>query len=295
MHKKLLAAAVLSAFLLTGLPSVAMAQNVTVTLPTFPVTINGQVMDPLYDETPLIVYKDIVYFPITGDYGAALGLDKTWLWWENTIILDKTVSNKKSIRWFRNTEANKQKDTAAIDPSTLVLNGKTIQISKEPYPLLQFRKVTYFPLTWRLAVEELGWDYSFDPANGLKIQSKRDLEIYGKSQLYSFSEDGTVAVGYPESTFKGYTFTYKIGDGEEKEFDLQSQLLDADYYFNYEADENGFSYWPELNHPEIQGNILRLPSVRVTPETGKENVMLTIDFVEGTVLSITELPLRPVS
>ena len=50
MEKKWIAATVLSAFLLTGAPTAAMAQNVTVTLPTFPVTLNGYEMQPTYDE-----------------------------------------------------------------------------------------------------------------------------------------------------------------------------------------------------------------------------------------------------
>lgn len=66
VKKKGIAAAVLSIFLLTGVPSTAIAaQNVTVTLPTFPVTLNGYQMSPAYDEYPVIVYKVITYFPMT--------------------------------------------------------------------------------------------------------------------------------------------------------------------------------------------------------------------------------------
>ena len=45
----------------------------------------------------------------------------------------------------------------------IVLNGN------EEYPLLLFRDVTYFPLTWRFAVQEFGWSYYFDMTNGLVI------------------------------------------------------------------------------------------------------------------------------
>ena len=52
-----------------------------------------------------------------------------------------------------------------------MVNGKSINNSAEEYPLVTFRGVTYFPLTWRFAVDEFGWDYSFDPENGLVINS----------------------------------------------------------------------------------------------------------------------------
>ena len=44
---------------------------------------------------------------------------------------------------------NKNKYTASVAAYNIVVNGKKIQNSKEQYPLLQFRDVTYFPLTWR--------------------------------------------------------------------------------------------------------------------------------------------------
>lgn len=71
--KKLLATTVLSTFLLTSLPSAAMAQNVTVTLPNFPVTLNGSTLNPLTDKYPVIVYNNITYFPMTYDYGLFWG------------------------------------------------------------------------------------------------------------------------------------------------------------------------------------------------------------------------------
>ncbi len=46
-----------------------------------------------------------------------------------------------------------------------------IDNSNEEYPLLVFRDVTYSPLTWRFAVDEFGWKYSFDQNSGLVINS----------------------------------------------------------------------------------------------------------------------------
>ncbi len=37
--------------------------------------------------------------------------------------------------------------------------------------MLSYRDVTYFPLTWRFAVNEFGWQYRFDGKNGLNISA----------------------------------------------------------------------------------------------------------------------------
>ena len=74
MKKKLIASVALSAFLLTGVASPAMAaQQVKVTLPTFKVTLNQYEMENKYNQYPLIVYKDITYFPMTYHYADFLG------------------------------------------------------------------------------------------------------------------------------------------------------------------------------------------------------------------------------
>ena len=290
--KKLLATTVLSTFLLTGLPSVAMAQNVTVTLPDFPVTLNGIELQPSIEDYPVIVYNNITYFPMTYHYANFLGLSTEWA--DNTLTVQKIDTNTKKLRTYEKKEGNKNKYTAAVSTANVVVNGKTIDNRKEDYPLLVFRDVTYFPLTWRYAVDEFGWDYSFDEKNGLEIRNKSYIEIYGKSNHYVI--DGDVAVGYPDSTFdEQYTFTYKIGDGEEKEFSLESQLQGGDYYFNHLADENGYMPFDTYAKPSIEGNILTLPSVRQDLQGNKENLIIKIDFVKGTIVSKTPVERVPVS
>ena len=80
MCKKIIAASLLSAFLLVTLPmSQAWAANtVQVTLPGFTVTLNGQSTGNEYSKYPLIVYKDITYFPMTYYDCRLLGLKTDW-------------------------------------------------------------------------------------------------------------------------------------------------------------------------------------------------------------------------
>ena len=56
------------------LPSATFAKNVIVNLPKFPVKINGVKMDNEKSKYPLIVYRDITYFPLTYKNSRFMGL-----------------------------------------------------------------------------------------------------------------------------------------------------------------------------------------------------------------------------
>lgn len=281
--KQWLTALALSVLVGAGAPSEAAAQAVKVTLPDFPVTLNGYELEPLYDEYPVVTYRGITYFPMTYDYGGFLGLAP--LWQDNTLTVNRVIGVKRDLRWYEKQEANHKTDTAVISTANVVLNGQTIQSSQEPYPLLQFRDVTYFPLTWRFAVQEFGWTYAFDAQTGLVINSKSALEREGKADFYVI--EGNSAAGYPANSYDDqYTFTVKIGDQKERAFSLEDDLRDGDYYFHAQVDENGcfhqFSDSPIK--PVIKGDMLTMPCVRQN-EGEQENLLLTIDLRQGKIIS----------
>jgi len=66
-----------------------------------------------------------------------------------------------------------------------------IDNTKEEYPLLLFRGLTYFPLTWRFAVDEFGWAYSFNHKDGLIINSANPTVITLDIKTPSPSIDGS--------------------------------------------------------------------------------------------------------
>ena len=122
---------------------------------------------------PYIVYNGITYFPMTYDGARFLGLSTTWSQ-ENGLAINKLggISIGAPDSTTRGAE-NKASEVfrAKIASGTIMVNGKLIDNSREQYPLLVFRDVTYFPLTWRFAVEEFGWQYSYTDAKGLVINS----------------------------------------------------------------------------------------------------------------------------
>ena len=168
MHKKIIATAALSAFLLTGAATPAMAaKSVPVTLPSFDVTLNGQVIENDNRQYPLLVYNNITYVPMTYYDCRFLGLETTWNQQDGLGIIKSDLTGA----YHEDTVAkkNSKRSTAQLVTGKVQVNGKVINNASEKYPLLLYRDVTYFPLTWRFAVDEFGWKYQFDNKNGLVI------------------------------------------------------------------------------------------------------------------------------
>lgn len=175
---KKVAGAVCTALLAVGLYAApALAADVTVALPTFPVTLNGVTMEQSKSQYPMLVYKDITYVPMTWADTRLLGLESSWTQQAGlSIVKAATVQDSKTAQSayqpYTTSTANAKSYKAATASGKISVNGKTITNSNEEYPLLVFRDITYFPLTWRFAVNEFGWDYSFDQKNGLVITPK---------------------------------------------------------------------------------------------------------------------------
>lgn len=159
---------IIAVILMVLLSSNVFAYNANVTLPTFDVRVNGVEIDNKNREYPLIVYKDITYFPMTFHDSRFLGLETKW---DEITGLKINRSESKHGYVDYNSSANKSRYTAATPFFNIEVNGKSIDNSKEEYPLLVFRNVTYFPLTWRFAVDEFAWDYKFTQENGLEISN----------------------------------------------------------------------------------------------------------------------------
>lgn len=145
----------------------------TVTIPAFTVTLNELKYDNFdYERYPLLVYKDITYFPMTYYQSNLLNLNTSWTA-EGGLVIMKADPEKPKVFSYEAPVGNRnsKNQTATIIDSKVTVNGKGIDNKNEPYPLLSFRDVTYFPLTWRFAVEEFGWSYSFDNSTGLTIRA----------------------------------------------------------------------------------------------------------------------------
>lgn len=182
---------IMLAVLITGLSGAALAAEKSY-MPTFDVKLNGVSFESEYRQFPFMVYNDITYVPMTYYDCRHLGLDTIWDSVTRTLYINKCdvicVYRDYGCDW-------KNGDTFAPEICSLnvVVNGKTIDNSAEEYPLLTYMGITYFPLTWRFAVEEFGWEYSFTEEDGLVINSDNYkthiIDLVNVSGTVAFDQD----------------------------------------------------------------------------------------------------------
>ncbi len=195
--KKLLPLFIIIVLVITGLPvSVYGAQTVqavTISVPTYPVTINDVKIDPGKSKYPFIVYNDITYFPMTYNDCRVLGLETQWKGDAEGLVIEKTGITAAYLPYSSPT-TNKGSYKATVATFPIKVNGQLVDNSKQQYPLLSFRDITYFPLTWEFGVHEFGWDYNFSPKTGLIINSdnlKLEQINFGGSDILK-NDDGNI-------------------------------------------------------------------------------------------------------
>ena len=157
------------------LPTFAQTSLVKINFPTFPVAINSLEIDNDKLEYPLITYNNITYFPMTYQFSKGLGLNINYSQATGLAISYEASSNNTLSINYLETASPNQSQTAELPSYPIKVNGIKIDNRNETYPLLNYKGITYFPLTWRFAVENFGWQYSFDTVEGLKISSNGNM------------------------------------------------------------------------------------------------------------------------
>ncbi len=164
-------AIILSVALLLGLPSQAQAAGLTAAKASGPVTINGQLIDNSAAQYPLLLYRNITYFPMTYHLCRFLGVETDWDGSSRTLSIDRSGVNAPYVA-----DTGGASHGAAVSVSrvnyNVVVNGIPVDNDQAAWPLLNYNNITYFPLTWQFAVESFGWNYAWDEENGLRINSR---------------------------------------------------------------------------------------------------------------------------
>lgn len=132
---------------------------------------------------PLIVYKDITYFPMTYGLCTRLGLASGYTPTDGLYISQyDTLWYSDDPNVFGGDAQNNYgtEYTAVIPEYPVYLNGAEINNSTEKYPLLNFRDITYFPMTYKFAVEELGFriDWSYENQTFKLYRDGNDKKAY---------------------------------------------------------------------------------------------------------------------
>ena len=178
MKLRRLFCALLCAALLAGTAPAAQAAGLRASVATGKVTINGHAIDNSTAQYPLLVYKDITYFPMTYYLCRNLGLTTDWDNGSRTLCI---TPNGISAQYVADTGHTPKRGTVAVTRAdyTVLVNTEKVDSSRAKWPLLNYSGVTYFPLTWAFAVEKFGWDYHWDAENGLRIDSEDGASTWG--------------------------------------------------------------------------------------------------------------------
>ncbi len=169
------------------------AKEVEVLIPDYEVHIdNGSIYykDSLY---PFLNYKDITYFPMTYDYCHALNLASGYTEKDGLFIAFNPYYDNRLIYPLPiyETTKNKRVNKAKIADYPIFVNGRKIDNSKEEFPLLNFRDVTYFPLTYNFATEDFFLDITWEN-NLLSLKSgsyRKSGDAYFSGGVYK-EDDG---------------------------------------------------------------------------------------------------------
>lgn len=146
------------------------AAEAGVTLPAFKVTLNGVSFESTSAKYPLVLYKGITYFPMTWNLSRSLGLTLKFSA-ESGLDIQKAASQDTVKQDTAGSNRLNTTYSAKIVTYPVIVDGQRIDNAKEPYPILNFRDITYFPLTWRFAKDMFGWDYQYSQSGGLVINS----------------------------------------------------------------------------------------------------------------------------
>lgn len=224
MIKKLILSAAAAIFIVLSSGSAFAASDaVTAIVPEFPVTLNELNVYELSfnnepdDEYPFLLYNDIVYFPMTYCKANLLNLNIAWSEGTGLVIeqgdpcvLKEVSYSRKRLKYAKSWEDRYNYEkyasppdsgcsyTAAIADMEVTVNGERIDNEGEEYPLLFFRDITYFPLTWRFAVDEFGWGYTFSGEEGLSIRADN---FFYTSKGDSYVKDGEFVTAFNETYY----------------------------------------------------------------------------------------------
>lgn len=164
--------------------------SIDIQMPEFEITINGYTVDNERMEYPFIIHNWITYLPMTWDFSRGMGLSTSFDS-STGLTIDQTESAQRLVITYVSSVDNGQKLKASLPTFPVVVNGKALDMSKEEYPLLLYKGITYFPLTWRFAVEEFGWKYQFSDVSGLTVEIENALSPQIKPSVPS-SDGGRI-------------------------------------------------------------------------------------------------------
>jgi hypothetical protein len=230
----MMAAIVLSSTINLAKVPVFAASKVTATIPSYKVELDYEDVDCSTSKYPLINYKGITYFPMTWGYSRLLGLTSVWIEGEGLFLASWGTYGPSTSDFempvYKGSK-NPRTVSAAIADYPIYVNGTRLDKSKEEYPILNFRGITYFPLTWRFAREEFDWDTNWSKeTNTFSIHWQIDDDT---SCCYTVYEENESGAYIEKNISKSVPIREKIDANGEKQTVYTVKNADEYYFFDY--------------------------------------------------------------
>lgn len=146
----------------------AYAEIVTVSLPDYAITLNGEKVQNDSRRYPFLDYRGTMYIPMTYYDSRFLGLEAN-PGYAYVFSVDKTGITV-GYREFLNDTPNPKQDQATVVLDGITINGNASSLYTEGYPILFYRDIHYIPLNWKLE-REFSWMTSFSDAEGLILRT----------------------------------------------------------------------------------------------------------------------------
>ncbi|MBI9014138.1 MAG: hypothetical protein JEZ08_18020 [Clostridiales bacterium] len=196
---------------------------VDVTVVEFDIYVNDTEILTEESQYPALVYNNITYFPLTSDYLSTLGLDLTFSNSQGLTIGKKSAKRNLDQRFLGSKNLIGSTVKARLAEFDISVNGEMVNNDEEAHPVLLYKNVTYFPMTWRFAVEEFGWGLSWSSVTGLKITTMNG-ETVEEVIVPEIEEEVTVYQDTVEALEKRFSDAEFGG----KSFDVESITIEEE-------------------------------------------------------------------
>lgn len=141
----------------------------SVQIPRFDVKVNGELIDTKHSQYPILSYKSVTYFPMTSDYLSGIGLSLSFSNEDGLKINTMDDITTLEQKFLEGDNILGSWHDARLAPFDIAVNDKIINNIEEEYPILLYKDITYFPMTWRFAVEEFKWKTKWSNETGFEI------------------------------------------------------------------------------------------------------------------------------
>ena len=140
--------------------------QVSATITTAKLVIDGFAVDNPRSQFPLLTYNDCMYFPITWNYMQALGLEKSGDFETGLRISTNAQGAQQLIQDQMSDDRPSHVDgsdvVADVRVAPIYVQGQLVEHLGSEWPFLFFRDVTYMPATWEYMVTLMGLEYEYD-------------------------------------------------------------------------------------------------------------------------------------